>query len=88
MIEKKISRRGFIKGLAVCAAAIPFVPEIITASPPSMVVAEVSRIDKMYPPRRTVRVGIPKVQWRKLNEGVKPALSRNEILDDLAWEKA
>ena len=80
MIEKKISRRGFIKVLATCSVAIPFLPDIIAASPPPMIVVdkalEVGSGNLMNPEefnglaiipgKPFTRTGMPDVKWRKL----------------------
>lgn len=80
MTEKKISRRGFIKGLAACSVAIPFVPDIIAASPPPVIVGvdkalegsdntSVYHVDWNKDKSYTIRKGLPRMAWRHLETG-------------------
>ena len=86
MSEKKISRRGFIKGLAVCSVAIPFLPQIVEVKPEELTVEYKSILDNDSL-KRTTRVGMPDVKWRKLNEGVKSNKSLLEMARDSRLSK-
>lgn len=97
MTDKKISRRDFIHRLVVCSVAIPLAPLLIKEEP--KVFDVVGMVDKpLDVGRRTARVGMPEVTWRKLHEGVDPdktllemardsKICKNDILADLTWKE-
>lgn len=74
-----MKRRSFFKLLglgttaAIAAPALSAVPEITSGKAPSTFIGGVE-VPMRYgeAPRTTVRTGLPKVCWRKLNEGVQP----------------
>ncbi|MCK5607499.1 hypothetical protein KAR91_36790 [Candidatus Pacearchaeota archaeon] len=84
MTEKKISRRGFIKGLAVCSVVVPFLPKMLEAKP-EMIVG----IDKVLEgsdntsvhlvtwgkdsvevySEKVIKKGLPPMKWRNIETG-------------------
>ena len=85
MTDKKISRRGFIKGLAACSVAIPLAPLLIKEEP--KVVDVVGMVDKpLDVGRRTIRKGLPDVAWRKINES-RELIKTDKVMNDLPWKE-
>ncbi len=84
MTDKKISRRGFIKGLAACSVAIPFLPRMLEAKPEVIVgvnrALEGSDNTSAYLvtwgedtvnilSEKVTRKGLPPAAWRHLETG-------------------